>query len=60
MHARDRVAEPRIIELRTLEQQIQTLLNTAPTIVPQAPPIADPPQGFADRMALDQRLRTLE
>jgi hypothetical protein len=29
----------------------------APTIVPQQPPIADPP---ADRMALDQRLRTLE
>jgi hypothetical protein len=43
--------------LRTLEQQIQTLLNTAPTIVPQQPPIAYPP---TDRMALDQRLRTLE
>ena len=42
--------------LRTLEQQTQTLLNTAPTIVPQQPPIADP----ANRMALDQRLRTLE
>src|SRR6266850_2829960 len=28
--------------LWTLEQQIQTLLNTAPTIVPQQPSIADP------------------
>ncbi|HWX26382.1 MAG TPA: hypothetical protein VNZ53_02965, partial [Steroidobacteraceae bacterium] len=46
--------------LRTLEQQIQTLSNTAPRIVPQQPPIADPPQDFADRIALDQRLQRLE
>jgi hypothetical protein len=46
--------------LRTLEQQIQTLSNTAPTIVPQQPPIADSPQDFADRIALDQRLQRLE
>jgi hypothetical protein len=37
----------------------------APTIVPQQPPIADSfiadaVQDFADRMALDRRLRTLE
>ena len=43
--------------LRRLEQQIQTLLNTAPTIVPQQAPIAHPP---VDRVALLQRLRTLE
>jgi hypothetical protein len=43
--------------LRTLEQQIQTLLNAAPTMAPQQPPIADPP---ADPIVLDQRLRTLE
>jgi hypothetical protein len=46
--------------LRTLEQQIQSLLNTTPTTVPQQPPIADAPQDFADRMALDQRLKRLE
>ena len=46
--------------LRTLEQQIQTLLNTDPTIVPQQPPIADPRQDFASPKALDRRLRTLE
>src|ERR1700730_15930403 len=46
--------------LQRLEQQTQTLLNNAPTIVPQQPPIADPPQDFADRMALDQRLQRLE
>jgi hypothetical protein len=46
--------------LRTLEQQIQSLLNTTPTTVPQQPPIADAPQDFADRMALDQRLQRLE
>ena len=46
--------------LRRLEQQIQTLLNTAPTIVPQQPPIDNAFQDFADRMALDRRLRTLE
>jgi hypothetical protein len=28
--------------------------------VPQQPPIADPPQDFADRIALDQRLQRLE
>jgi hypothetical protein len=54
----DRIALDR--RLRTLEQQIQTLSNTAPTIVPQPPPIADPPQDFADRTALDQRLQRLE
>ena len=43
--------------IRRLEQQIQTLLNTAPTIVPQQAPIAHPP---VDRVALLQRLRTLE
>jgi hypothetical protein len=49
--------------LQRLEQQIQTLLNTVPTIPPQPSPIADPPPGFADRMdrmALDQRLQRLE
>jgi hypothetical protein len=54
----DRMALDR--RLRTLEQQIQTLLNTAPTIVPQQPSLNDALQDFADRMALDQRLRTLE
>jgi hypothetical protein len=48
------------LRLQRLEQQIQTLLNTAPTTVPQQPPIADAPQDFADRMALDQRLQRLE
>src|ERR1700730_7163623 len=51
----DRMALDR--RLRTLEQQIQPLLNTAPTIVPQQSPIADAP---ADPIVLDQRLRTLE
>jgi hypothetical protein len=46
--------------LRTLEQQTQTLSNTAPTIVPQQPPIADPLQNFTDPIALDQRLQILE
>ena len=46
--------------LRTLEQQIKTLLNTAPTTVPQPPPTADPPQDFANPVALEERLRTLE
>jgi len=32
----------------------------APTIVPQQPPIDNAFQDFADRMALDRRLRTLE
>jgi hypothetical protein len=32
----------------------------APTIVPQQPSLDDAFQDFADRMALDQRLRTLE
>jgi hypothetical protein len=32
----------------------------APTIVPQQPPLDDLFQDFADRMALDQRLRRLE
>jgi hypothetical protein len=54
----DRMALDR--RLRTLQQQIQTLSNTAPTIVPQQPPIADPPQDFADRIRLDQRLQRLE
>jgi len=54
----DRMALDR--RLRTLEQKIQTLLNTAPTIVPQQPPIADNPQDFADRIGLDQRLQRLE
>ena len=54
----DRMALDR--RLRTLEEQIQTLSNTAPTIVPQQPPIADPPPDFADRIALDQRLQRLE
>ena len=43
----DRLALDR--RLRTLEQQIQTLSNTAPTIVPQQPPIADPPEVGAGR-----------
>jgi hypothetical protein len=46
--------------LRTLEQQIQTLLNTAPAITPQQLPSAVPPLHFADRKVLDQRIRTLE
>ena len=46
--------------LRTLEQQTQTLSNTAPTIVPQQPPIADPLQNFTDPIALNQRLQILE
>jgi hypothetical protein len=46
--------------LRTLEQQMQTLLNTAPAIAPQQPPSAVPPPYFADRKVLDQRIRTLE
>jgi hypothetical protein len=46
--------------LRTLEQQIQTLLNTAPAIAPQQSPSAVPPLYFADRKVLDQRIRTLE
>ena len=54
----DRMALDR--RLRTLEQKIQTLLNTAPPTVPQQPPIADAPQDFADRRALDQRLQRLE
>jgi TolA-binding protein len=49
----DRMALDR--RLRTLEQQIQTLSNTAPTIVPQQPPIAHP-----SPTALDQRLQRLE
>ena len=32
----------------------------APTIVPQQPSLDDAFQDFADRMALDRRLRTLE
>src|ERR1700731_1396707 len=43
--------------LRTLEQQTQTLSNTAPTIVPQQPPIADPLQNFTDPIALNPRLQ---
>jgi hypothetical protein len=43
----DRMALDR--RLRTLEQQLQTLSNTAPGIGPQQPPIADPPQDFADK-----------
>jgi TolA-binding protein len=54
----DRMALDR--RFRTLEQQIQTLSNTAPTKVPQQPPIADPSQDFADRTTLDQRLQRLE
>lgn len=54
----DRMALDR--RLRTLEQQIRTLSNTAPTIVSQQRPIADPPQDFADRIVLDQRLQRLE
>jgi hypothetical protein len=54
----DRIALDR--RLRTLEQQIQPLLNTAPTIVPQQAPIADAPQNSADPIALDQRLQRLE
>jgi hypothetical protein len=46
--------------LRTLEQQMQTLLNTAPTTAPQQPPSAVLPQDFADRKVLDERIRTLE
>jgi hypothetical protein len=46
--------------LRTLEQQMQTLLNTDPAIAPQQPPSAVPPPYFADRKVLDQRVRTLE
>jgi hypothetical protein len=45
--------------LQRLEQQIQGLLNTAPTIVPQQRPIVDPPQNFAD-LVLDERLQRLE
>jgi hypothetical protein len=54
----DRMALDR--RLRRLEQQIQTLSNTAHTKLPQEPPIADHPQDFADRIALDQRLQRLE
>jgi TolA-binding protein len=54
----DRMALDR--RLGKLEQQIQTLSNTAPTIVPQQPPNADPSQDSADRIALDQRLQRLE
>jgi hypothetical protein len=46
--------------LRTLEQQMQTLLNTGPTTAPQQPPSAVLPQNFADRKVLDERIRTLE
>ena len=53
----DRMALDR--RLRTLEQKIHTLVNTA-QIVPQQPQIADPPQDFADRIGLDQRLQRLE
>jgi hypothetical protein len=48
------------LRLQRLEQQIQTLLNTAPTTVPQQPPNAAAHQDFADRIALDQRLQRLE
>jgi len=54
----DRMALDR--RLRTLEQQIRTLSNTAPAIAPQQPPTADPGQDPADRVILDKRLRTLE
>jgi len=43
----DRLALDR--RLRTLEQQIQTLSNPAPSIVPQQPPIAYPPELGAGR-----------
>jgi hypothetical protein len=46
--------------LRTLEQQMQTLVNTAPTTAPQQPPSAVLRQDFADRKVLDERIRTLE
>jgi hypothetical protein len=46
--------------LHRVELQIQTLLNTAPKVVPEQPPIADHAQDFADRIALDQRLQRLE
>jgi hypothetical protein len=46
--------------LRTLEQKMQTLVNTPPAIAPQQPPSAVLPQNFADREVLDQRIRTLE
>ena len=54
----DRMALDR--RLRTVEQQIETLSNTAPVMVQQQPPMADHPQDFADRIALDQRLHRLE
>src|SRR5215472_7748426 len=41
--------------LRALEQQIQTLSNTALTIAPQQPSVVAPPQDFADRKALDEQ-----
>src|SRR5215468_4822654 len=49
-------ADPKALDqrLRTLEQQIQTLSNTAPTIALQQPPVSTPPQDFADHKALDQ------
>jgi hypothetical protein len=62
-----------IIVVRVIEVAIFTIVvsllgqpavadqpTAAPTIPPQQPSLDDAVQGFADRMALDQRLRTLE
>jgi len=49
-----------MIVIPLLDQPAVADESAAPTIVPQQPSLDDAFQDFADRMALDQRLRTLE